>query len=56
MSQIYPELHQIEWTKKIAAEKVKGRKKNNAANTKGSADGQTEEDRNGLQFAGQFGF
>ena len=27
VSQIYPELHQIEWTKKIAAEKVKGRKK-----------------------------
>ena len=56
MSQIYRELHQIEWTKKIAAEKVKGRKKNNTANTKGSADGQTEEDCNGLQFAGQFGF
>ena len=56
VSQIYPELHQIEWTKKIAAEKVKGRKKNNTANTKGSADGQTEEDCNGLQFAGQFGF
>ena len=36
---------------KIAAQKGKREgKENNTANTKGSADGQTEEDRNGLQF------
>ena len=52
VSRIYQELPTNWVNQKIAAQKVKRKKKKiTQQNTKGSTDGQTEEDCNGVQFS-----